>query len=283
MPKAAPGPRPHPAAEAQALSRLSRLARTGAYAVRVGDAFAIFSPRNDFAGAIATISASDIALALERGWLAPAGQDRWHLTAAGMAALRRLKSGGPGQVTAAPSRPRMPGGRKKAGTLGPMPAEGSLVWLRRRKDKDGRPLVTEAQFAAGERLGADFRRARLSPRVTADWSGTVAGRRVRRSAPGAGVEIGDAVIAARQRLNGALAAVGPELAGILLEVCCHDIGLEAAGRAAGWPQRAAKIVLQLALTRLARHYGLIPPDHPFHARMRHWGDDDYRPGLDAWR
>ena len=53
--------------------------------------------------------------------------------------------------------------------------------------------------------------------------------------------------------------------------------------AEGWPQRAAKVVLQLALTSLARHYGLIAPERSPFARVRHWGDEDYRPGLDAWR
>jgi hypothetical protein len=78
--------------------------------------------------------------------------------------------------------------------------------------------------------------------------------------------------------------VGPELAGILVEVCCHDVGLETAGRTQGWPQRAAKVVLQLALTRLARHYGLLAPQpRPGDHRLRHWGSEDYRPDLDAWR
>ena len=160
----------------------------------------------------------------------------------------------------------------------------SLAWLRRRRDKDGLPLITEPQFAAGERLGADFWHAQLSPRVTADWSGTASSRRTPRAAPGVGVELGDHVVAARQRVHRALDAVGSELAGILVEVCCHDVGLEAAGRAQGWPQRAAKVVLQLALTGLARHYGLLAPEpRPGARRLRHWGSEDYRPDLDAWR
>ena len=96
--------------------------------------------------------------------------------------------------------------------------------------------------------------------------------------------MGDHVVAARQRIRRALEAVGPELAGILLDVCCHDIGLETAGRAQGWPQRSAKVVLQLALTSLARHYGLLAPEpRPGTHRLRHWGSEDYRPDLDAWR
>jgi hypothetical protein len=110
-----------------------------------------------------------------------------------------------------------------------------------------------------------------------------ASRSARRGAPDAGVELSDAAVAARERIKRAVAAVGSELAGILIDVCCHETGLEAAERAEGWPQRAAKVVLQLALTSLARHYGLIAPERSPFARLRHWGDEDYRPGLDAWR
>ena len=167
--------------------------------------------------------------------------------------------------------------------IGRPAAEGALAWLRRRKDKDGRALITEVQFNAGEKLAADFWHAQLSPKVTASWSAMAPVNRLRRAAPGFGVDMRDDVVAARQRFHRALEAVGPELAGILVDVCCHDMGLEASGQASGWPQRAAKVVLDLALTRLARHYGLLAPERPAAARLRHWGDADYRPTLGAWR
>ena len=42
--------------------------------------------------------------------------------------------------------------------------------------------------------------------------------------------------------------------------------------------------LRIALTRLARHYGLITDDKQKLAgrALRHWGSEDYRPTLEAW-
>jgi DNA-directed RNA polymerase specialized sigma24 family protein len=280
------------AAEKDGLQALRRLAAKGAYAVPVEPAlgtagdFAVFSPRNGFAQALATISASAFAWVHRRAWLElDQATGRYRIASAGIKALRRAKSG-PALPTPA-SRAQSGQARKRKGrTVASVGGakEGSLAWLRRRRDKDGRPLITEPQYAAGERLGADFWHAQLSPRVTADWSATASSRRTPRAAPGAGTELGDHVVAARQRVHRALDAVGPELAGILAEVCCHDIGLEEAGRTQGWPQRAAKVVLQLALTRLARHYGLLAPEpRPGARRLRHWGSEDYRPDLESWR
>jgi hypothetical protein len=163
-------------------------------------------------------------------------------------------------------------------------AESPIGWLSRRRDKDGRPLISEEQLLAAERLRADFYFAQMTPRVTADWCAPASGRSGRRPAPGAGVELRDGVIAAAERVRRALASVGPELAGVLIDVCCHLKGLEEVERNAGWPQRSGKVVLQFALTRLARHYGLIAADGVNAAargRLRHWGSPDYRPAVDG--
>ena len=292
MPKAHRTAHSRSTAEAGALEALSRLAAKGAYAEPVEGAsgasgeFAVVSPRSGPAQALTIIAGEAIAWARSRGWLEPdQGANRYRIAAAGVEVLRRARCSQPGIPSRARPRPA-PAKQQATAATAPMrvAAEGSLAWLRRRKDKDGQALITEPQFAAGERLAADFWHAQLTPRVTANWSAIAPGRRMRRAAPGVGVDLGDNAVAARQRINKALVAVGPELAGILLDVCCHDIGLEAAGRAQGWPQRAAKVVLQLALTRLARHYGLLAPEpSPGAHRLRHWGDEGYRPGLDAWR
>lgn len=92
------------------------------------------------------------------------------------------------------------------------------------------------------------------------------------------------MLAARERVRRALAAVGPDLAGILIDVCCCLKGLESAERDGGWPKRSGKVVLQIALRQLAQHYGLTPPPQSRAqdraARINHWGAAGYRPHVD---
>jgi hypothetical protein len=146
--------------------------------------------------------------------------------------------------------------------------ESPLAWLARRKGRDGSPLITPEQFLSGERLRADFTRAQLMPRMTVNWTSSMT--RNGRSA-GDATTFTDAAVAARQRLRGALDAVGPEFAGLLLDVCCFLKGLDDAERERGWPSRSAKVVLQLGLERLARHYGYgAEARGATHAAVRTW-------------
>jgi len=135
-------------------------------------------------------------------------------------------------------------------------AESPLVWLARRRGRDGVAMIAPHQLQAGERLRLEFTRAHMMPRTTSNWSSPISsGRR-----GGAGNRTGDfadATIASRQRVNQALDAVGPEFSGLLVDLCCFLKGLEDLERDRGWPARSGKVVLQLALDRLARHYGYM--------------------------
>lgn len=143
-------------------------------------------------------------------------------------------------------------------------AESPLGWLATRKGRDGRPLIDAAQLLAGERLRLDFTRAGLTPRVTTNWSPAGGGA-------GGPEAFSDMVMAARGRVQAALSAVGPELSGVLLDVCCFLKGLEEVERERSWPPRAGKVVLGLGLDRLAVHYGLAnSAEGRASARTRAW-------------
>ena len=124
-------------------------------------------------------------------------------------------------------------------------AESPLGWLR------SRGLVDARQYEAGERLRRDYELAALGSRVTMGWGNT----RVD-GGGGDGPEAGLAHIAAKRRFDAATAAVGAGLRDVLWRVVCACEGLPAAERAMGWPARAGKVVLGLALDRLGDHYGL---------------------------
>ncbi len=161
--------------------------------------------------------------------------------------------------------------------------ESPLSWLRKRKGAGGKPLLDDAQFAAGERLRTDFTRAQLTPRVTADWSAMARTQTRHSGGAGGGVEMFDSVVAARQRFNKAIEVLGPELSPALIDICCFLKGLEIAERENNWPKRSAKLVLQIALSGLARHYGLSVSPKSQHRQvsyMRRWGTPDYRPEID---
>jgi hypothetical protein len=66
---------------------------------------------------------------------------------------------------------RTPNGRARVNVDA---AESPLAWLARRTGRDGRALIDPAQLQAGERLRSDFTRAQLMPRVTANWTASVA-------------------------------------------------------------------------------------------------------------
>jgi hypothetical protein len=149
--------------------------------------------------------------------------------------------------------------------------ESPLIWLARRKGADGRPLIEPHQLQAGERLRADFTHAQMMPRTTANWHAPVAGRGRDGQTSG---HITERVIAARQRLRHALDAVGPEFSGLLIDICCFLKKLEIVEGERRWPARSAKVVLQLALERLARHYGYRSEVRGKAATtVRAWADD----------
>lgn len=152
--------------------------------------------------------------------------------------------------------------------------ESPLAMLYRRRSRDGVRFLTSSEFQAGERLRDDYERASIMPRLGANWEASVAGRK-RGGQGGSMTELTDAVLAARQRVDRAIASVGPELCGVLIDICCFLKGLETVEAERRWPARSSKLILKAALGALARHYD--PPRRP--RAGLHWGAEDYRPNI----
>ncbi|MBX7456886.1 hypothetical protein K3152_01370 [Qipengyuania sp. 1NDH17] len=122
-------------------------------------------------------------------------------------------------------------------------AESPLTWLHARGHLD------ERQFDAGERLRADYERAQLSPSVTMRWDPV----RVD-GGGGDGLTPSERQLAAKARFDGAMAEAGSGLKDILWRVACACEGLPEAEKGLGWPARSGKLVLKLALDRVADFY-----------------------------
>ncbi len=133
-------------------------------------------------------------------------------------------------------------------------------------------FLAEDEARAGERLRVDFTRAGLTPGISQNWDFGPRGA----GAPHGTGDLSDSALDARRRVSNALDAVGPELSGLVLDVCCFLKGLETVERERKWPARSAKLMLKTGLSILSRHYG-----HASGAgregRIRRWGTPDSRP------
>ena len=260
---------------------LGHLSGEGAYALEGEKAdIVVVGPRNGVSVRVGSFRKTVLAPLLAAGLVL------WE--AVGRSGRRRLQATPEGRAHAA--RHRAPEGvdpwlaqhkplrRGEAGEAAVLvdEAESPLAWLARRKGKDGLPLVDAACLEAGERLRRDLTIGAMLPRTTANWSAAVASGS-RAQGP---TDFTDTMIAARQRARAALSAVGPDLSGLLIDICGFLKGLETIERERGWPARSGKLVLELALRQLCRHYGLQAEVRGrASSGLRHWGVGDFRPVL----
>lgn len=122
-------------------------------------------------------------------------------------------------------------------------AESPLAWLH------ARGHLTDRLYDAGEALRADYERSTLPASITMRWDPV----RATSTAPG-GLDPSERQIAARRRFDGAIKAAGRGLEDILWRVVCAGESLPDAEKRLGWPTRSGKLVLKIALERVAEFY-----------------------------
>ena len=138
--------------------------------------------------------------------------------------------------------------RKIARTVTVNLAESPLSWLH------ARGHLSDRQLLAGEKLRGDYEMAALGPNVTMRWENIPLSRQ-KRGAP-AGLNQTERMISAKARFDDALAFVGPDLSDIAWRVICAGETMPVAEREMAWPVRSGKLVLRIALDRLAGFYRL---------------------------
>jgi hypothetical protein len=124
--------------------------------------------------------------------------------------------------------------------------ESPLGWLK------ARGHISERQYQAGEQLRLDWERSKLEPSITMRWDAAPTGKG--RSGPANGWSPAESQMRARERFNATVAAAGPGLSDILWRIVCAGEGMRDAETAFGWPARAGKLVLTIALDRVADFY-----------------------------
>ena len=188
-----------------------------------------------------------------KDWIAcgePGRVSRYAITAAGRTALREMTESA--EVVSA-GFAEAPIAFEPRERVAPPPdrrayvSETPVLALARRRDKAGDPFLTDAQYHASERLREDYEIASLAPGGEPDVSSMMRGAwraGLLRGRPGE----------AADRMALALSELGPGLGDMAIRCCCRLEGLETAERRLGWSARSGKIVLRIALDRLARHY-----------------------------
>lgn len=127
-------------------------------------------------------------------------------------------------------------------------SESPLSWLH------AHGHLSDRQLLAGEKLRGDYESASLGARTTMVWDSSPVSRG-KRGAPSPCTPTEHA-LHAKQRFDGALAALGRDLSDIAWRVICAGEGIPVAEKAMGWPLRSGKLVLRIALDRLADYYRL---------------------------
>lgn len=138
---------------------------------------------------------------------------------------------------------RAGGAQGKRRTVTVNVGESPIEWLHSRGHLESR------LYQAGEALRRDYERAQLSANVTMRWDPV----RVKTTGE-QGLTATEKQIAAKARFDGALSAAGKGLEDVLWRVVCAGEGLPEAEKQLGWPARSGKLVLRLALERVADFY-----------------------------
>lgn len=257
----------------QEIAALTRMTEPEAFLMvaKGADKAGVFCRKNNFRRPLMMAPLTVASRMLTQDWIACFGKTelsaKYKITDAGRALLKRIDAERPARETGFAEAPtafaaqhRLNGARTVSNpTTGELETievnlgESPLGWLARRKDANGRPLLTAVEVEAGERLREDYEMAQMGPKLGQDWRRFLTPAQ---TSAGPGRTPSEGPMFARDRVAKALDVLGPGLSDAAIRICCFLEGLEATERRMGWSARSGKVVLKLALQRLVDHYGL---------------------------
>lgn len=137
--------------------------------------------------------------------------------------------------------------------------------------------LNDIHVQAGQRLFENFVSSNLQPNVTMNWEKLSSAPQPHYTgAKDAG--FGERLYIARKQLYEALKHVGEDFAVILVEVCLFGNGLEASEKSLGWPARSGKLLLTMALDKLAEYFKLDFAQKP-NRKYLAWAAHDLEKGF----
>ncbi len=131
--------------------------------------------------------------------------------------------------------------------------EGPLAALATEKNGNP-PFLCPHHLVAAGRVQALALRAQMLQRITMSYDPTRIGGK--NSGGSVAADLGVSAIDARKTLSAALSRLPPDCAGVVMDVCGFQKGLQLIEIERRWPRRSAKLILRLGLEQLAKQSGL---------------------------
>jgi hypothetical protein len=144
--------------------------------------------------------------------------------------------------------PELAAAKKARRTVTVNLSESPLSWLH------AHGHLSDRQLLAGEKLRGDYEAAQMGARTTMRWEHMSISRGKR-----GGSHVltqTEHTLRAKQRFDHGVEALGRDLSDIAWRVICAGESIPIAEKAMGWPLRSGKLVLRIALDRLADYYRL---------------------------
>ncbi len=130
-------------------------------------------------------------------------------------------------------------------------ALSALDRLSRRKDKAGEPLITKAQYEAGQRIAWDYHLAGYENVSTQNYMSAGADK----TRYNGQADKAQRCIDARARIRRAKTALGEGLTRPIIALCCLDNSIDQVERSEKWARGSGLTIVRLGLSRLVNLYG----------------------------